>query len=484
MFKNYDSLGFHTRYYRNNVNDIELYKTFKDAKSIEKEANIDVVSIIEFINRFYFFGDRTIVDDIYQTPWLSRIEDGTWKSSLLSNTKTEIKSEKMFMRKFLCLIENEIKSYIGESKNVGILLSGGMDSRIVAAIVNKLNIEHKMSINVTALTWGIDNSRDVIYSKKIADMYDWKFIHHEITPETLYRNISITAENGCEYSPVHLHNMHEVSNQENIDLILAGSFGDSIGRAEYSGKHASELKSIGGNIQNKFQLLNNRLYSKYFKFIDGDLNMYYDKYPEHTKQSQFELERQIHYMRKELNSCMSIIDNKIPLYQVFTSPETYNVVFNTDYKYRTDNLYYLLLEHVDKELLTIPWARTGKPYLYEGDYQVDNYAKNYHNYGKWIKEDLSKEIEKKILNGNLESLNIFNISAIKNMMKYNKKYGTNSLNRADELLIWLASLSDMLEIYTIEKTAIQKDNFFNRNYQNILSKCQLFIYLNGIRLLK
>jgi len=484
MFKNYDYLGFHTKYYKNNINGIKLYKTFKESMEINQKSNVDVVSIIEFINRFYFFGDRTIVDNIYQTPWLSKIEDGIWKSASLTNTVTEINSEDEFMKKFLYLIEKEIKSYIGESKNIGILLSGGMDSRVVASIVNKLNLEDKISVNVTALTWGMANSRDVIYSQQIVNLYGWEFVHFEITPETLYRNINIAAQNGCEYSPVHLHNMYEVANQDNLDLILAGSFGDSIGRAEYSGKHASKLKSIGKNIQNKFQLLNNKLYSQNFKFLQDDLDMYYKKYPKRTKQSQFELERQIHYMRKELNSCMSIIDEKIPLYQVFTSPEIYNFVFNTNSKYRTDKLYYLLLEHIDEKLLTLPWARTGKPYLCIDDYKVDNYTKNYHNYGKWIKEDLSEKIEKKIFNGNLESLNIFNMFALRNMIQYNKKYGTDKLNRVDELLIWLASLSDMLGIYKIENRTIGEDGLCSKTYQNILSKMQLLIYLNGIRWLK
>jgi hypothetical protein len=116
MFKNYDYLGFHTKYYKNNIKGIKLYKTFKESMEINQKSNVDVVSIIEFINRFYFFGDRTIVDNIYQTPWLSKIEDGIWKSASLTNTVTEINSEDEFMKKFLYLIEKEIKSYIGESK--------------------------------------------------------------------------------------------------------------------------------------------------------------------------------------------------------------------------------------------------------------------------------------------------------------------------------------------------------------------------------
>lgn len=57
-------------------------------------------------------------------------------------------------------------------------------------------------------------------------------------------------------------------------------------------------------------------------------------------------------------------------------------------------IYYHILNQYSSELLEIPWARTGCRYLSENS---DNYLKNYHNYGKWIKEDINHIIKEKVL---------------------------------------------------------------------------------------
>jgi asparagine synthase (glutamine-hydrolysing) len=483
MFKYYNHLGFQTKYYTEIDNKLVISDDFKHGLKLIENRKIDTISIIEFINRFYFFGDRTIIKGLYNTPWLSYLKEEQWITDIVLDKKTNINSEKEFMETFLTLVENEIIDYIGNSKEIGILLSGGMDSRIVAAIINKLNIENKIQVNITALTWGIDSSRDVIYAKRICDLYNWNFKHFDLTPNVLETNIQIAAQNGCSYSPVHLHAMNAISKVKDVDLILAGSFGDSIGRAEYSGKHASNITSIGKGLVNKFSLVKHGLYIDNINKTQSDLEQYYIKHPRKNKYSLYELELQIHYMRKELNSCMAIINNKIPLHQVFTSPEVYNFVLNTDLKFRNDRLYYLLLDKVDKRLLNIPWARTGKPYL-QDSCKADNYSKEYHSYGKWIKHELSKMIENKIYNGNIEKLNIFNMSTIDNMIKYNKKYGTAKLNRVDELLIWLASLSDMVNLYDIEGVNSKVQNNITKFTTNLVSKVQLIAYFNAIRILK
>lgn len=483
MFKYYNYLGFYSKYFTENDGNIKLFKNFEQSINTFEKRDIDITAIIEFVNRFYFFGDRSIVQNLYHTPWLSRLNNDSWESDLIDDSKTNIASEKEFMEVFLNILEEEIIDYIGTSKKIGLLLSGGMDSRIVAAILKKLNVENKINVEITGLTWGGNNSRDVIYSKKICELYKWDFKHFDITPETLNKNIMLAAINGCEYSPVHLHAMQDVSNETDLDLILAGSFGDSIGRAEYSGKHVSDIESIGKHIINKFYLINHDLFINNIKNVQSDLVQYYKKFPRKEEYSLLELERQIHYMRRELNSCMAVINEKIPLQQIFTSPKIYNFVLNTDPKFRNDNLYYLLLEKVDKKLLNIPWARTGKPYL-NNSIQADNYDKEYHNYGKWIKNDLSDVVEEKILNANIEKLNIFNMSSIRNMIIYNKKYGTDKLNRADELLIWLASLSDMIGIYEVKGINDKKENILKKFKNSIASKVYLFTYLNAIKYLK
>jgi len=175
---------------------------------------------------------------------------------------------------------------------------------------------------------------------------------------------------------------------------------------------------------------------------------------------------------------MSVVNEKIPLKQVFTSPMVYNFVLNTDTKFRNNNLYILLLNKIDKRMLAIPWARTGRPYL-DNNCKSDNYAKDYHAYGSWIKNELFDTIKGKIFNGNLDSLNIFNMTSISNLIEYNKKYGTDDINRVDELLVWLVSLSEMVEMYNIKTNSNKEETAMDKFNSAVVSKVYLFAYFNA-----
>jgi len=447
MFDYYKHLGFHSKYYITKNNSFKIYKTFSEAIPNIDEKKLDVTAIIEFINNFYFFGDRTIFINLNKTPWLAKPDNDNkkWVFGKIKDKLVSINSEIEFANKFIELIEKEIISYINNSKKIGLLLTGGMDSRIIAAIINKLKKEKRINVDITALTWGLPNSRDVVYAQKISRKYNWEFINLPITANTLKKNIIRTAKEGCEFSPIHLHGILDVVNlKKDFDIILAGSFGDSIGRAEYSGVHAMQLKSIGAGINNKFGLIHPAIYNNYISNVQSDIDKYAMLFKRKLTYSNYEIERMAHYMRKELNPCMSVIDRKTPLFQVFTSPDVYNFVLNVPIKLRNDMLYYNVLKTIDKELLLIPWARTGKLYLEKNSVIDSINQKEYHDYEKWIRNDLYNYIEELIFDGNLEKTGIFNMNTLKKAIKINKIVNTSQINRIDELLTWFASLSILL----------------------------------------
>ncbi len=65
-------------------------------------------------------------------------------------------------------------------------------------------------------------------------MYSWEFKSFELNAALLKEAIYETAQAGAEFSPVNVHAMHKIRDTAGIDCILAGSYGDSIGRGEYS----------------------------------------------------------------------------------------------------------------------------------------------------------------------------------------------------------------------------------------------------------
>src|SRR5690606_39394333 len=80
-----------------------------------------------------------------------------------------------------------------------------------------------------------------------------------ITYETLMRNLEFAGVNGAEVSPLHYHAMPDVANIRGVDVILAGSYGDSVGRAEFSGRKVTNLKPIVPLVLDQFGVVNKEL---------------------------------------------------------------------------------------------------------------------------------------------------------------------------------------------------------------------------------
>ena len=479
MFNKYNHLGFMSNFYINKNNNLIIKNTFQEIINFKEKKLIDPTSVIELINKNYFFADRTIIDGIYKTPWMAKPnnENNDWKFFDLPKHGYKLKDEKEIADELFHLLKKEIYNHCNKKQNIGILLSGGMDSRIVSGVLNNLIQTNKIDSTVTALNWGLIGSRDQVYAKRISKMFGWEYRHFTLNESNLKENIKITSDNGCQFSPIHLHAMPKIRELKNLDLILAASFGDSIGRAEYSGKHVTKLKSIKNNILNPFEILKNDIYKIYKNEIKNDIKRYRKLFPRQKVYQYYEIERQAHYMRKQLNPCMEIINQKIPVYQAFTSPEVYGFMWSIDPKKRGDKIYKYILEKFDNKLKEVPWSRTGKRYLKDKDLS-DNLKKHYHKYGLWIRDNISDYIEERVLSQEIDNLNIFNMISLKNLIKYNKKYSQSITHtKIDETLIWLASLAELVKKYDIKGIKNHKSSYLNYIRSRYLSTLETIAYL-------
>ncbi len=410
---------------------------------------IDITAIVEFISRYHFFGDRTLIQGISRTPWMARPDarlEAWIPVDVPPHGQTVMRTAEAAQR-LSSLLRKEIIQVCSGKSTIGILLSGGMDSRIVAGILDAAIKDGELQGQVVALTWGIENSRDVEYARQIAELLSWDWLHLPLSAENLRENISVTAARGCEFSPVHLHAMPRVRDQEGIDLIVAASFGDSIGRAEYSGRHVSDLLPIDKYVMNWFKLLLEDAYQAGAAGIPGDVQRYRERCPRDIEYQYREIERQVHYMRRQLNPCMAVINERIPLYQLFTAPETFGFMWSLAPEVRNDSVYFHMLNDLQKGMMDIPWARTGTPY-FTNQGQADDLGDRYHKYGQWIREDMRDEIGDRVLSDSISDLGIFNMTALANAWRMNKVVGRGAgAMKLDEIFIWLAALSECVEMY-------------------------------------
>ena len=105
------------------------------------------------------------------------------------------------------------------------------------------------------------------------------------------------------------------------EVLLVGSYGDSIGRGEYEGIRVSQLKSLKLRAKNFGFFLKNECYELISKQLEKDIDFYHEKFREKKDYQQYELDFQLHYMRRMRNPCREMLNEALPTFQVFTSPK-------------------------------------------------------------------------------------------------------------------------------------------------------------------
>lgn len=122
-------------------------------------------------------------------------------------------------------------------------------------------------------------------ASKIADIYGWTWKHLIVDEKQLQENCQIVIENGCEYTPIHLHAMPQVARESHLDCVLAGSFGDSVGRAEFSGRKVTELVGLENRIKNIGGILRHDFRKIVMKDVLADINRYHALFPKEKSTS-------------------------------------------------------------------------------------------------------------------------------------------------------------------------------------------------------
>lgn len=459
-YKKYSShLG---NYYPFSVNG-KLYLNMSDAVDNCEQREIDLTAIIEILTNSYILGDRTLVKNIKRLSWLTDYDNPENKYGLsccLPQHRTKIDTSINIANKLKKLLKEELCKYLEGKKKIGVFLSGGLDSRIVAGLIKELQNKQVYLGEVVAITWGLENSRDVIYAKEISKRFDWEFHHLMLTPELLRNNIYTTGRMGAEFSPYHLHAMPDVPKIEGLEAVIAGSYGNSVGRAEFSGKHISNLRKQYINIKNPFGIIKKDIIDSFKVDIFADAYEYKEYISRGEIYQYMEIEQELHYMRRKLNACMNIIGQSIPVYQLFTSPNVFGYMWSLSPQVRNDEVYKHIIKTLPKKLEEIPWARDGKTINGDVGITLDG-TKEHHRYGMWIRNELFDEVVSLVLSEELLNLNIFNKKALIRLLKVWKKQKTITVNVLDEIIAWLASLAIFVKTHKITNNYISSHSFID-----------------------
>ena len=162
------SLGGDYPYYIESRKD-KWYNSFDNAiKDIEeKDRYVDLVSIAEIVCKSYVFSNRTLIQNITRLPWMAKGHpNDNFIYHEIPNHGFEIDTYQNIAKNLKRLLLSELIDFVSNKKKIIILLSGGMDSRICASLLHELQVQNEYNGDVIAATWGLENSRDVVYAKK------------------------------------------------------------------------------------------------------------------------------------------------------------------------------------------------------------------------------------------------------------------------------------------------------------------------------
>ncbi|MGB3065746.1 asparagine synthase-related protein [Sphingobacterium thalpophilum] len=477
-FKYYNYLGFHNPYYVLENNKFIINDNQGALLNSINKPILDSAALLQVLSNGFPFGDRTLIKQIKKTPWMAKPNGdySEWQFFDVPKHNELIFDEIEISNKFYSLLEAELLSYIACHEHIGILLTGGMDSRIVAAVLNNVIKEQKVTgKSVTAMTWGKESSRDVIYAKRISKLFGWEWKHLVVDVDQMKENIDLSIESGCEFTPIHLHAMAQVTKGIELNCVIAGSFGDSIGRGEYSGTKVKDLRPLHESLSNFGGLLKKGLFVSVEKDAQVDIDFYHSKFPEQKLYQQVEQDLQLHYMRRMLNSCMNVINKRIPLYQMFSSPEVFGYIWSLSPDVRTDLIYKRILENFCPQLLEVPWARTGLPYP-EKIGTPDQFEKQHHNYGDMIRTYFLPSIEENIRTNRDIVEKLFNFGGLLCLIKNCKNYPIKGSYIYEEKLLYISTVIKFIEMYNLSIVDVGRDSNWKDTLKNDLLYKLKYIY--------
>jgi asparagine synthase (glutamine-hydrolysing) len=406
--------------------------------SSARTLTVDNASLLSIVSLGYTFGNKTLFREIGRLPWMTRVEgDGSVTTGTMPPHGFRYGSPDVIARRLYEALLDEARTLIQGRREVVLLLSGGLDSRIVALVVSELLRRGDIDCRVRCVTWGVPECRDVVYGCATARLLGLDWEHLNLGAEHLWENIGATAKHlGASIFPTHLHRMLWCRTLPPDTLVLAGSYGDSIGRAEFSGLHLLEVGKLTAH--DDFGLIEPRSAARAEQDLAAELAAFHagkDQLPDHVLR---EHEMLGIYMRNGLSDAMGLIAGHCHFGQLFTDPRVYGFMWSLHPSFRTNAPYMHLLQTYGGVLAALPWARTNRAVQGPTRGAQRGLKKDFHNYRAWVSTCLASKLRHTVDPDWFADLGGFDPAAIR-ALREEVLQSPRGLLRPAELLTWLAS---------------------------------------------
>ncbi|MCR4734040.1 MAG: asparagine synthase B [Treponema sp.] len=229
---------------RDEIGVIPLYQGWDKAgryyvASELKALEGDCVTIEEFPNGSYLFSKDKKIVKWYQRDW--ELYENVKDSARATDEKGEIINPAV-IEKVRNGLENAVKAQLMSDVPYGVLLSGGLDSSVIAAITQKYSKKRIESDSREAAWWpqlhsfavGLEGSPDLVAAKKAADYIGT--VHHEVhftiqealdaLPDVIYHIETYDITTVRASTPMYL--LARVIKSMGIKMVLSGEGSDEL----------------------------------------------------------------------------------------------------------------------------------------------------------------------------------------------------------------------------------------------------------------
>jgi len=258
-----DRIGIKPLYYINN-DDVFAFASTITPLVIFSNKILNSSKLWKFYLNRAFKAPDTIFDDIFEIPAGSYLEFETTTSRILKTVKwwTRQKIENIYkdenevIDKIEYLLTDAIKNRLVADVPVGLFLSGGVDSSLVAALTAKLT----SNLNAFTVSFYDKKFDESEYAKKVCEKFGIKYneikVHANDFVNNIHQWITIQDDIVADPSALFLYKLSEYASGLNYRVLLAGEGADELFGGYNSYKYFSWSKKIYNTFGKNIPLIN------------------------------------------------------------------------------------------------------------------------------------------------------------------------------------------------------------------------------------
>ena len=376
-----DRFGYKPLYLFQDTNVLLFSPEMKSFLVYDKFIKImDPHGLSDYFTYFYQFSDRTFFKNVKLFPPASTLKISgsevsirTYWNPVYSNSQSR-KNLRNAIREGYGLFEQSVSRCFGDSHNVLVPLSGGLDSRLIMAVAARRNLL------ITTATFGTRHCLDYRLAKKVCNSLDVappQLIN--ISPDWLQKYAGeLIHLNECSFGALGMTTQHGMAKyfEGQFDVVLNGIYGGhlSFGSPYYTNADLENVYSSTSRIERIRRGFNGHRFSKVMKSaVSIDVQNMVDEYADKTIVQEWQRSEQVSdqdhfrqdylFLYNRIRRGMNDINQNTFFFndrQPFASYELFDFYLSLSPELTLGHyLYKEIYKEMLPQLAMIPWQQTG-----------------------------------------------------------------------------------------------------------------------------